>query len=312
MRALTVTLNPCIDKTITVNKLEVGGLNRVGKTRIDAGGKGINMGKALKALGAEAVLTGFIAGEDGKKLCTMLNNAELYHDFVIVSGETRTNMKIFDEATGLVTEVNESGFAVSDEEQAAFLSKLELLLRESEILLLGGSLPRGVKSDFYARCADIAKRANVPVLLDADGAALEAGISAKPDIIKPNADELSRLVGKPLNGERDIASAAKTLVDGGVGMVLCSMGASGAVLVSHNFAIRSFAPKIHVQGTVGAGDTMGAAFCYAYYNRKELAQCLAFATAAGTATAAKAGSEVSGTGEANSFLGKVRIEKIKY
>jgi 1-phosphofructokinase len=192
-RIITVTMNPAIDKIMTAEDFAAGRLNRVKTVRMDPGGKGINVSKALLSYGVEQVALGILAGKNGKNLLNMLKEYNFKKDFVMVPGETRINMKIRDANTGLITEVNEQGNTLRTEDMETFFKKLRKYLPKSEIAILSGSLPPETSDCFYTAAIQMSAQQNSRVIFDADGSAFKLGIQSKPHAIKPNLAELERL-----------------------------------------------------------------------------------------------------------------------
>ncbi|WP_438600350.1 1-phosphofructokinase [Faecalibaculum rodentium] len=252
----TVTFNPAVDKTAQVQTLVMGGLNRLQNVRQDAGGKGINVSKTLKAVGVDSLATGFLAGNAGDFIRQRLQDLEIAHDFVEVQGNTRTNLKVLDAAMTL-TELNEAGPACSFDDIARLEDKLAQV---QGILVLSGNVGPGVPEDIYRRLTEKAHAARLQVILDADGALFREGIQAGPDVIKPNRFELSQYFQVPeeeLDTARMIVLARK-LMETGTRLVVISMGEEGSLFVTADRAIVLPALKIPFQSAVGAGDAMVA------------------------------------------------------
>ncbi|MFZ5590290.1 MAG: 1-phosphofructokinase [Bacillota bacterium] len=309
-KVVTVTLNPAIDKTIIVPRLEVGGLNRGEQIRLDPGGKGVNVARVLKKFSIDVTATGFIGSSQGEFIQGSLHDLGIKTDFVKVQGVTRTNLKIVDNNTKITTEINEPGFEVTAKELADFRERLSHLLQDTSFLVLGGSLPQGVSEDVYKEYIFLAKEKNVQVILDAEGEVLKEGIKARPFAVKPNIYELEGLVGRLLATEKDILSAAQEIVREGIEVVVVSMGGRGAIVLSKDeaYCVTPFA--ITPQSTVGAGDSMVAAMVYAFLENKTLEEVSRWAVAAGTVTASKAGTEVCSLEEVQRSLNKVHVTRI--
>lgn len=309
-KVVTVTLNPALDKTVTVPRLEVGGLNRVEQIRFDPGGKGVNVAKVLKKFSIDVIATGFIGSSQGGVIQKSLKDLGITTGFVEVQGATRTNLKIVDNNTKVTTEINEPGFAVLAEDLAKFRDKLSYFLQDASCLVLGGSLPRGVPEDIYQDYITMAGEKNVKTILDADGMALTEGIKARPFAVKPNIHELERLVGRSLATEKDIVAAGQELIHQGIMVVVISMGSKGAIVLDKKEAYYVKPFPITPQSTVGAGDSMVAAMTYAFLKNKPLAEVARWATAAGTVTASKAGTEVCSLTEVERLLNEVQVIRI--
>lgn len=307
---VTVTLNPALDKTIVLDYLEKGGLNRVKLIRTDPGGKGINVAKVLNNLGVKVEAVGLIAGIQGQSLLEYLHYLDINSNFHKIPGETRVNLKIYEEITNSITEVNEPGFAVSEDDMACFGKTLSNVLDRASFLVLSGSLPKGVPDDIYCKLASLAREKGVRTILDADGKALMNGIGGVPFAIKPNIYELEQLTGKKMASDGDIVQAARQLIKQGIEIVIVSMGGEGSLIVSSNEAFRVRVPSITPKSTVGAGDSMVAAFVYTVLNNQSLEETARFITAAGTATASKPGTEVCTLDEVLQLVNDIKVERI--
>ncbi len=164
---ITVTMNPAIDKTVEIEKLQPGGLNRIQKVELDAGGKGINVSKTIHELGGESLAIGFLGGNSGKTIENVLTDWNIRHDFIWVDGETRTNTKVF-EKNGSVTELNESGPVITEEKVNELLQKIKDYTTSDTLIVLAGSIP-GVDKNIYARITELVHEKGGHVLMDADG-----------------------------------------------------------------------------------------------------------------------------------------------
>ncbi len=291
-KIITVTLNPCIDKTLELQGFVAGGLNRVQAVRSDAGGKGVNVAKALANFGADVLAVG-LAGEDGyEKFTAALDAKGIPHQFVKVPGAIRTNYKLRNNITGGITEVNEPGPLVTEEVLNRFLTELRELMPETAVLVLSGSMPPGTPADFYGKLIALAGKYGTTVIADADGAPLRAAIKEQPFAIKPNMFELEQLCGRDLNSEAEALFCAHELLEDGIGLVIVSMGARGALYVTAEVAFRATPPEIKCESATAAGDSMVAAAAYALQKCLPIEELAKFCTAAGTATATCPGSEV--------------------
>lgn len=283
---VTVTMNPAIDKTVDIDQFEHGGLNRIKSIVLDAGGKGINVSKTIKHLGLDSVATGFIGGNGGTIIENVLNEYGITTDFVRVDGETRTNMKVV-ELTGEVTELNEPGPQVTDENIEELLKKLESYASEKTLFVLAGSIPRGVNKDIYSRIIRTVHEKGAKVFLDADGELFVKALEAKPDMIKPNRVELEELFGMDYRAsEQELVDMAGKLLDKGIEFVAVSMGQMGALFLKKDRAVKCPGLSVKAHSTVGAGDAMVAALSYGWnqkYSFEEQIK-LGVATSAGAVT----------------------------
>ncbi|MDR1808163.1 MAG: 1-phosphofructokinase family hexose kinase [Propionibacteriaceae bacterium] len=270
---VTVTCNPALDKTVTLDELAVGELNRLGPAEADAGGKGINVSKTIAALGGQSVATGFVGGGVGRDLARQVAAwPGIAADFIEVAGQTRTNLKVIDHGSRL-TELNEPGVWVTAAEAEALASQVEGYARDGATVVLAGSLCQGVDPSFYADLIRRIHAAGGQVALDADGEAFRRGLEAGPDLVKPNRHELWELAtaaGHPdipptadALSLADLAALATDLIEGGrAGRVAVSLGGDGALFVAEGRVLRAPALDVPVLSTVGAGDAMMAALVW--------------------------------------------------
>jgi 1-phosphofructokinase len=226
---VTVTANPALDKTLCIRGFRLGTINRAVVERVDIGGKGINVAQNLARLGCDVVATGFLGAQDRRAVEATLAAQGVRADFVRVAGDLRVNLKILDPTTGLETEVNESGQVVCDKAMHALGNKLRRLARRCSVMVFSGSLPPGAPDDLYARYIRIAAGEGARTILDTAGAALQHGITAAPDLVKPNRAETEELLGTPLGDDSGLVAAARTLLEQGARMVVISLGAQGSV-----------------------------------------------------------------------------------
>ncbi|MGY5128591.1 1-phosphofructokinase family hexose kinase [Streptomyces nigrescens] len=247
---LTVTLNAALDITYRVPRLHPHTTNRITEVSERPGGKGLNVARVLAALGHRTVATGFAGGGTGAALRTLLAETEVTDALVPVGGATRRTVAVVDAATGDTTQLNEPGPVVSPAEWDTFLGTYRELLGEARAVALCGSLPPGVPVDVYARLTRAARGAGVPVLLDTSGEPLRRGLAARPDLAKPNADELAALTGstEPLRAARDARRR-------GAHAVAASLGPDGMLAVTADGAWQAAPPRRIAGNPTGAGDS---------------------------------------------------------
>lgn len=261
---ITVTMNPAIDKTVEIDQLLPGGLNRIRKVEYDAGGKGNNVSKTIRELGGTSIATGFLGGNAGKTIQSVLDKKEIGNDFIQVDGETRTNTKVF-EKNGAVTELNEPGPVISEDQIHALLQKLEGYADDHTLFVLAGSIPAGVDRNIYAEITRLVHKKGAKVLLDADGELFRNSLEAVPDIIKPNRVELEEYAGFDYRAsQEELLDLARKICQKGISTVAVSMGKSGAMLVKDGYEVRCPALSVKAHSTVGAGDAMVAALAYSW------------------------------------------------
>ncbi|GEN46297.1 1-phosphofructokinase [Alkalibacillus haloalkaliphilus] len=309
---LTMTLNPAIDKTITLPTFELGGLNRLThKPVIDPGGKGVNVAKVLNQLNTPVTATGYIAGQSGQKFVEELTSLGINTAFQNIQGDIRTNLKIVDQSREQTTEINEPGFSVEDKDILKFNQTFDELLNDTSYLVLGGSTPKGIGDDQYRRYIELAKQKGVKTILDASGSALREGLKANPYAIKPNIHELEELYDTSFETKDDVLKASHQLVEGGVQLVIVSLGADGALFVGREESYEVNPFKIVPKSTVGAGDSMVGAIVYALNHNFSLKQLSKWSTTAGTITASKAGTNVCTLAEIEELVDQVHVQAIK-
>ena len=276
-----VCLNPSFDKTVTVSGLKVGEVNRVQKIHQEIGGKGINVGITLSALGGQAACLGFLAENNAdsfmKELCAF--NVEPH--FVPVDGVIRVNTKLIDQANHTVTEINEQGPSISTEEQTRFFQLLQQRTESDDLFVFSGRLPANLPMSFYQQCLHIVKGRRC--ILDTSDESLLLALSEEPYLIKPNNAELEQMMGCSLPTRQDIITAAHQLMNKGAQNVLVSMGKKGAILVSQKKNYFASPVEVPVISTVGAGDTMVAGFTMAISKALDFAEALRYGTAAAAA-----------------------------
>lgn len=280
---VTVTPNTSIDKAYSIAApLAVGQVQRVQRVIDVAGGKGLNAARAVAACGAEVVACGFAGGHGGELLRDLLDGDGIAHDFVETGAETRSCINVLD-PSGTSTEFLEPGRPVTQEEFDELLQRVAWLAHEAAVVTVDGSVPAGLGADACARLVATVKAQGTPVILDTSGELLKEGIRALPTMVKPNADELSWLTGRPCNDLDQVVEAARTLHATGIERVVVSLGAQGAVMACATGIYRGIAPHIQVVNPVGSGDTLVGAFAVALERAMDDACALAFAMAAATA-----------------------------
>jgi len=303
----TITLNPALDRTLWIEKVRDDVSNRIVEERSFAGGKSIDVSKVLKNLGMDSIALGFVGGFAGRELEGRLLNEGIQTEFVHVSGETRTNIIIHERGTGKQLAFNARGPEIRPSELMEFVERLEKLPC-SDLVAIGGSLPIGVTPEIYRKIITLVKRCQSIVVLDVDGEALKMGITARPDVIKPNIHELSELAGRTLKELDDIRAAAREINRQGVRMVLVSMGARGILLVSEGHEYLAVPPNVDVQSTIGAGDSSVAGFISGLVEGRSLKDCLIYAAAAGTATTLHQGTALAQKEDFERLVPQVKLE----
>ena len=307
---ITVTLNPALDQSLTIPRFAAGSVNRAVESRIDPGGKGVNVSKALRSLGIDSLATGFLGGGAGLRLANELDSLGIRHQFISVSGETRTNLKIYDPEWHTYTDINELGKSVSSEEIASFEQLLLSLAQSGDTVLFAGSAPKGLSPDLPAHWAEMLLSRGVCVVADQDGAQLQAMVSSHPTMIKPNEHELKELLHLPDTTLPTLVPAAKSLVAGGIENVVVSLGENGALFADDEGVLFAKGVRVDAVSTVGAGDAMTAGFLYARergFSREDTAR---FALALATAKVTCPGSSPPTREMVEQYLPRVEIQRI--
>jgi tagatose 6-phosphate kinase len=282
---LTVTLNPAIDKIARVRGFRVGRELRAERVRVTAGGKGVNVSRVLKTLGARSVATGFVGGSSGAYLQQQLEKERIKSCFAWASEETRTNLTVIDPSTKHVTRILERGPLVRQDELARFEKTFASLLRNCGYVIFSGSLCPGLPEALYRELIEIANSRGVRAALDTSGAPLEAGLKAKPFLIKPNIREAEEILRRELNSLRRVKEAAEYFKSLGVEIVCITMGSRGAVAAHDGDTVMVVPPRVKREITVGCGDSFIGGFVFAHRRGLNFIKCLRTAAAAGAANA---------------------------
>lgn len=277
-KVVTITLNPALDLTGSLQMLNPGTVSLVEKSSLHAAGKGVNVAKVLSDLGAEVTVTGFLGKDNPELFHQLFADIAVRDEFIEVEGATRINVKLV-EANGQVSDVNFPGVEVSDEEIARFEQTLIRLAEDHEYFVIAGSLPRGISPQQCSKWIEKLRKLGKKVLFDSSKAALRAGIDAKPWLIKPNDEELSDFIGEHLESTTQCQQAAQTLSDKGIENIVVSMGADGVMWLNQGQWLHSQPPRMNVISTVGAGDTLVAGLCWGHMQSMPKHELLRFATA---------------------------------
>jgi len=306
----TVTFNPAIDKSVTIRGFEVGKTNRCVMERVDAGGKGINVARALRRWGFEVCALGLAAGNNGRFILDALQAEGIPADFVSVPGETRVNLKIHDPDRGTETEINEPGFMATAAHLGELQRRIEALAPRCEVMVFSGSLPIDAPPAVFADLIRLASARRVKCILDTAGQGLEQGFAAGPYLIKPNRGEVEDLLRTTLRTRQELVEAARVLAQKGCEQVLISLGAEGAVGVNGAEAWSAPPPAVEVRSSVGAGDTMVAAMARAAVEGLPFRQAFQMAVAASAATVALEGTRVAEWADVQELIPRVRLEDV--
>ncbi len=325
MKAGTLTLNPAIDRTMFfAGEFKAGALNRAVRTVANAGSKGVNVSRALKAMGADAPAYCFCGGDAGESFAKMLADEGIECRFVKTAAETRINIKMTD-SLGNCTEANEAGGPITEGELARMLALVEgfaddganpqktdsLSTENKQFFFIGGSIPPGVGKDVYKSVVNSLKARGVYTVLDCDGEALRQGMEALPYLIKPNLYELSQYVGNSLSTVDEVVeNSRKIYVEKGIS-VLCTMGGGGSVYAGEQGCYFADTAKVEVRGFTGAGDTFAAAFIFELDRVGDIESALRFAAGASGAKVSMEGTAMPDYGYMRELAEKINVKKIK-
>ena len=274
---VTVTLNAAIDRTLTVPNFQLGHRHRASQGLTLAGGKGINVARALKRLDVPVVATGLAGGRTGTRIVEELTSEAILNDFVRIADESRTSSAVVDPTAGTYTEINEWGPHVEPEELVMLLEKISYLARGADMVVFAGTLPRGVEDSFYAEAIRDLNRRNVPAVLDSEGPPLRLGVEAEAFLVTPNQREAEGLVGQEFGDDEDYTMALDRIADMGARNVLITSDTRSFGLFRADRKRTSFradAPNVEPVSAVGSGDVLLAAFLAARLAEKPLEEAL--------------------------------------
>ena len=307
----TLTLNPSLDRTLWIDKLTPGTLHRAAMSREHPSGKGINISLALHAWGHPTRICAVVGGRTGRWLREELERTGIPLELVECGGETRTNTKVIELSTGRLTELNEPGPAVSPETAAGLLEAAEKGRKPGSFAALSGSLPPGLPAGTYRTMIERLRRSG-PVALDASGTALVEGIKGRPDLVKPNVDELEFLIGRALPGMEERLGGVRRLHETGVRLVALSMGADGALFSDGERVVWAKSEPVQVKSAVGCGDVLLAALLFALERPRDWPgwpERARFAVAAATAAAQQEGTVPPSYADVEAALARVSVRE---
>jgi len=277
-KILTLTLNPALDLTVQLDQLQVGQVNRSNAMLSHAAGKGLNVAQVLADLGHDLTVAGFLGVDNQQAFDSLFAHRQFVDEFIRVAGETRSNIKLA-ESSGRITDLNGPGPLVSEEAQQALMARLEQIAPDFDVVVVAGSLPRGVSPEWLHALLLRLKELGLKVALDTSGMALRVGLSAGPWLIKPNTEELADALDAPIISIAAQAEVASRLRAQGVEHVVISQGSEGVHWFSTGVALQALPPKVVVASTVGAGDSLLAGMVHGLLSGHPPQQILRTATA---------------------------------
>lgn len=309
---LSVTVNPCVDHAMFVQSLTVNDTNRVLRTEIDAGGKGINLSRVAAEVGGTSIASGFLGGTTGDFVLSVLKREGIETDFVHIDGETRTNFSIEDTSGKPPTTLNEPGTEISADKWQSLLLNLEKYKNKASWLTIGGSLPPGLEPKAYRDLVEIGHGLGAKVLLDADSSALKVGLTAGPDLIKPNREEAERLLGRHIATDDESIQAILDIrkLCPESAMTILSLGKDGAILATQEYVLFGRSPQVHVRSTIGSGDSLLGGFLATLERTHNVQESFRWGLAAGAATATTDGSEIARLAKIKDLLDQVDIQQV--
>jgi 6-phosphofructokinase 2 len=306
----TVTLNPSLDRTVTVEELVMDEANRWTSLRRDPGGKGINVSRVIHELGGKTVAYGFIGGIDGETLKHLLQQQGVPFDFTPIKGEVRSNFIIADLESCHQTRIDAPGPHIMRHELQKLVQKVRHISPKPDFLVFAGSVPPAVPADIYRQLIEAAKNNGIKTVLDSDNKWLREGIKAKPNVIKPNVHEAEELLDKHLRSETAIVKALKMLVDRGIEVAVISRGKEGLIAANGQMVLKAMPPQVEVHSTVGAGDSTIAGLVLKLNEGLGLDEACRWAVAAGTAATLTPGTELCRRDDVERLLSKVKIKRL--
>ena len=307
---VTVTLNAAIDQTLECPGFSAGAVNRVVAETRTPGGKGINVAAFLAGGSRPVTATGFLGADNVSLFEGLFRERDIQDRCLRLPGSSRVNIKVVDRTSGAVTDLNLPGLRIPEESLDALGAALDALTLDHGCFVLSGSVPAGVPATVYATLTKRLHAKGALVVVDTSGEPLRHAVAARPDFLKPNVHELGELFDRPLRTPGEVAKAARELHAGGVGLVVVSLGAEGALFVSHDGAWRALSPPVEVASTVGAGDALVAGVLAARLDGNDLETCARRGTAFAAGKLARVGPVPPTPERVAALMGAVRLHPL--
>ena len=305
----TICMNPSFDREVEMDCLKIGEVNRIREIREDLGGKGINVAVVAKRLGLDVQCIGIMGENGSEQLSQMMDAEQLKHFFLSIPGRVRNNLKLLIGNEKGITELNETGSRVTEEQLQAFTNLAREKTAESDIVVLTGSLPPGCPEGIYRDLINALE--GKKCILDTEGQELElAAKGAHPFLIKPNLREMKKTLGLELRTIRSIRDAALLFLRLGVEHTVISMGAMGAMYVDKNCTLFAPALRVSTKSTVGAGDAMIGGMLFGYEKEGDMAKAFKYGVAAGAASVMTEGTQLIRPEDFYSLLDQVRMQEV--
>jgi 1-phosphofructokinase family hexose kinase len=310
---ITVTLNAAIDKTLEVPSFTPGRRHRTVDQRTMAGGKGVNIARAIKELGQPVIATGLAGGATGTRIVEALGEESILNDFLRIQDESRTNMVVLDPTTGLHTEINERGPAVSTHELEQFREKLLYLAQGASICVFAGSLPRRIDQEVYFSLIRDVRRLGVTTMIDTEGEPLRLAMRAEPDLVSPNELEAEELVGHEFNDADDRGGAVGEMIRLGAREAIMTVSDGCYARLIENGASTLYRVQVEEQearSVVGSGDAFLAGYVATRYSGQEPLECLRFGVACGAESTQHFGAGIIDAARVERLVSEVRAERL--
>lgn len=304
----TVCMNPSFDKTASIPQLVPGQVNRLRDVRVDVGGKGINVAIVLKRMGVPVRCVGCLGENNGEGFLHMIHREDVPFAYLSVPGEVRTNLKLMDASQKTITELNEPGVSMDEEQFERFLTLLAAQSEDSDYVVLSGQVPAGCSVHTYQRCMQAVP--NKKCVLDAAGDLLLHGIKEKPYLIKPNLPEMEAIMKRELRTLRGLRDAALFMMEYGAQNVVISMGKYGAMFVNESKTLFAPALIVEARSTVGAGDAMIGGILAGLTSGASMMEAFRYGVAAGAASVMTDGTQLMRKNDFDALLPKVTVQEV--
>ena len=311
---VTVTLNAAMDRTLVVPNFQLGQRHRASSGHVSAGGKGINVARALKRLGAPVVCTGLAGGRNGTLIVEDLTHEGILNDFVRIRGESRTSTLVLDPLSGATTEIYEWGPEVGEDELETLREKLSYLAQGADVVVFAGSLPRGLDAGVYGELVRDLNRRHVLCVLDAEGEPLRHGVEAEPYLVSPNQHEAEALVGHEFNDDEDLAAGLDEVADLGARNVLITVETGCYALLSEDRSgvrLRATLARQDPVSAAGSGDVLLAGFIAARAAGRSFEDAVRSGVAAGAASVLEPGPGRFDPKEMGKLAARVAVEPLE-
>ena len=323
---LTVTLNAALDRTVAVPSFRLGHRHRAVESTTFAGGKGVNVARALKLLGKPVIATGLVGGATGNRILELLSSESILNDFTRIEGESRTNLAVIDPTSGEQTEINERGPEIAERESEAFIEKLLYLAQGATLCVIAGSVPPGLDPAIYGRLIDGLRERGVISVLDTDGEPMKGGLKAGPAVVAPNVLEAEGAVGHEFEAPADFSAGLEGLIEMGAGEAIITRDNGCVAIVGeeaegsplgrrageppHGTRYEAEIEPLEPVSTVGSGDAFLAGYVSARYDGASPRECLAFGVACGAESTQHFGAGVLDRREAERLLPRVALREL--